>query len=54
MFNFNPSAFVDNLYYMGYGMLGIFIVIGIIIGITYLLNFLFSKKENKDEDKNDK
>lgn len=48
---FNPSAFIDNLYYMGYGMLGIFIVIGIIIGITYLLNFIFSGK--KDDDKSD-
>jgi len=36
--NINPMAFVDNLYYMGLGMLGIFIVIGAIIGVTFLLN----------------
>ena len=37
--------FVDNLYYMGVGMLGIFAVIGIIIGITMLLN-RFTKNKN--------
>lgn len=37
---FNPGAFVDNLYYMGYGMLGIFVSIGIIVGVTVLLNKL--------------
>ncbi len=37
--------FVDNLYYMGVGMLGIFAVIGIIIGITMLLN-RFTKDKN--------
>ena len=30
--------FVDNLYYMGVGMLGIFVVIGVIILITMFLN----------------
>ena len=35
---FNLMNFVDNLYYMGVGMLGIFLVIGVIIGITMLLN----------------
>ena len=34
---FNPMAFIDNLKYMGQGMLGIFIVIGIIILAVYLL-----------------
>ena len=34
----NPMAFVDNLYYMGMGMLGIFVSIGIIVLITILLN----------------
>ena len=43
--NFNPQAFVDNLSYMGIGMLGIFIVIGAIIGITYLLNKITTKKK---------
>ena len=49
---FNPMAFVDNLYYMGMGMLGIIIVMGVLIGITTLLNKIFSKTKKKDnEDK---
>ena len=35
--NFNPSAFVDNLKYMGIGMLGVFMIIGIIIIATYAI-----------------
>ncbi len=37
------SNFVSNLYYMGVGMLGIFVVIGVIIVITELLNY-FTKE----------
>ena len=40
---FNPMAFVENLKYMGVGMLVIFVVIGIIILATKLINYLFSK-----------
>ena len=40
---FNPMAFVENLKYMGVGMLVIFVVIGIIILATKLVNHLFSK-----------
>ncbi len=47
---FNPMAFIDNLYYMGMGMLGIIIVMGVLIGITTLLNKIFSKPKKKDED----
>ena len=36
-------AFVDNLQYMGIGMLVIFAIIGVIIGATMLINFLFSE-----------
>ena len=43
-FMFEPSHFVDNLYYMGVGMVGIFLVIGIIILATVLLNRVFSGK----------
>jgi len=43
-FMFEPSNFVDNLYYMGVGMVGIFLVIGIIILATVLLNRVFSGK----------
>ena len=42
---FNPMAFVENLKYMGIGMLAIFIVIGVIVGITYLLNRIFKEKK---------
>lgn len=47
--NFNPSAFVDNLYYMGVGMLSILIVIGIIIVVTILLNKITTRKKNKKQ-----
>ena len=40
---FNPGAFVDNLYYMGVGMLAIIFVMGVLIGITTLLNKFFSR-----------
>ena len=40
---FNPMAFVDNLQYMGIGMVVIFVVIGVIIGATTLVNYLFSE-----------
>jgi len=40
---FNPMAFVENLKYMGIGMLVIFIIIGIIILATKLVNYLFSE-----------
>ena len=41
--DFNPMAFVENLQYMGVGMLVIFVVIGIIILATKLVNYLFSE-----------
>lgn len=43
--NINFMNFVDNLYYMGVGMLNILIVIGVIILITMLLNKFGSKSE---------
>lgn len=43
-FEFNPMAFIENLQYMGVGMLVIFVVIGIIILTTMLINYLFSEK----------
>ena len=46
---FDPAQFVENLKYMGLGMLGIFIVIGLIAGLTILLNALTS--HNSDETK---
>lgn len=49
--NFNPQAFIDNLYYMGIGMLGIMIVIGVLIVITVVLNALPSKDDSKNKKK---
>ena len=37
---FNPMNFISNLKYMGLGMIGIFIVIGIIVGVVVGLNKL--------------
>ncbi len=48
--SFNPMAFIDNLYYMGMGMLGIIIVMAVLIGITTLLNKVFSKISKKDKE----
>ena len=49
--NFNPSAFVENLKYMGLGMLGIFIVIGVIILSVVVLNKATAPKpEKKDQE----
>lgn len=42
---FNPQAFLNNLDKMGIGMLGIFIVIGVLVAITVLLNKLTSGKK---------
>ena len=42
---FKPEAFIENLKYMGVGMLSIFVVIGIIILIISLLTKI---SENKD------
>ena len=43
--NFNPMEFIYNLKYMGMGMLGIIVVIGVIILITMLLNKITAKKD---------
>ena len=42
---FKPVNFLQNLQYMGIGMLVIFAVIGIIILATILINYLFSDAE---------
>ena len=46
--DFKPEEFVNNLGYMGKGMLGIFVVIGTIIGAVHLLG-LFGKKKDKQQ-----
>ena len=40
----NPMNFVNNLCYMGVGMLGIFVVIGIIIVATVIINKFANRK----------
>ena len=42
---FAPRAFFENLSVMGKGMLGIFVVIGIIILITLALNALTIRRK---------
>ena len=48
--NFEPMNFVKNLPYMGWGMLGILIVMGIIIVVTVVLEKVTSKKEEKKDE----
>jgi hypothetical protein len=45
--NFNPMNFVKNAGYMGAGMLGIFVVIGLIVITTVILNKATSPKKDK-------
>ena len=40
---FEPVNFVKNLQYMGIGMLGIFVVIGVIMGVTLVIGRIFNK-----------
>ena len=42
---FEPIRFIETLKYMGFGMLGIFVVIGVIAGATVLLNKLLKPKQ---------
>jgi len=47
---FDPSQFVKNLPYMGMGMLGIFIVIGVIAALTMVLNAVTAERKKDDRD----
>ena len=50
-FYFKPFKFVNNLRYMGIGMLGVFIIVGVIMGATYLTSYLTDKlKKSKSDD----
>ena len=40
---FEPAKFIENLKYMGIGMLVIFVLIGIIILTTMMINKVFSE-----------
>ena len=45
----HPYGFVENLKYMGLGLLGTFLIIGLIIGATVLCNYGFNKLSEKLE-----
>lgn len=47
----HANSWKETLSTMVFGMIGIFIVIGVIILVTYLLNKAFSKKKKDDSDK---
>ena len=42
---FEPIQFINYLKYMGRGMLGVFIIIGIIIAATYAISKISVKSE---------
>ena len=46
---FNPMNFVNNLVYLVVGLIGIFIVIGLIVIATVILNRLPDGKSKKDD-----
>ncbi len=46
---FEPVEFVKNLSYMGIGMLGVFMIVGIIIGATYAIAKFTSGKKKDDK-----
>ena len=51
-FVFQPINFVTNLKWMGIGMLGVFLIVGIIMGATYLINNVFNKLAEKKNAQN--
>ena len=46
---FEPIQFVNYLKYMGIGMLGVFIIVGIIIAATYAIGRLTVPKDTDKE-----
>jgi hypothetical protein len=48
---FAPLEFIKNLKYMGLGMLGVFIIVGIIILATHFTSFTIKKIEAAKADK---
>ncbi len=47
---FKPFQFISNLKYMLSGMVGIFIVIGLIVLSVFLLNYYTSPRQDKDDE----
>ena len=46
---FNPMEFIYNLKYMGVGLIGVFLIVGIIVAATYGIGKLSEKMSKKDE-----
>ena len=44
---FKPGMFIENLKYLGIGMLGVFLIVGIIMTAVYVIGSL---KNSKTED----
>ena len=44
---FEPQAFVENLWVMGVGLVGSFLIIGIIMTATYVIARIPTKSENQ-------
>ena len=49
-FKFAPMNFIDNLKYMGIGMLGVFMIVAIIMAATYIIGAATTPKAKKNED----
>ena len=49
-FEFHPMSFVENLKYMGTGMICIFIVIGAIVAVVVLLEKMITRMKKSDDD----
>ncbi len=47
-FSFEPINFILNLKWMGIGMLGVFMIVGIIMLATYITNYTVNKISNKN------
>ena len=51
-FIFEPIEFVNNLKYMGIGMLGVFMIVGVIMAATYAIGAITARIEEA-RDKNE-
>ena len=47
-FIFKPENFVSGLKWMGIGMLGVFLIVGIIMVATYIIGAVSSSASKKD------
>ena len=46
---FEPMQFINYLKYMGTGMLGVFLIIGVIMSATYAISKISAKKSDIKE-----